>query len=90
MFAGDSACGTSADQSEAGLERLIRPPIQTGEDDAELQRKWLAFDAPVETILPLHGTRYGGRRPENEQPDPSQASFGSHPNRWALTVSMVA
>ena len=58
LLTGNSASGTSADQAEAGLERLIRPPIQTSEDDAELRRRWLAFDRSVATVLPYHGTGY--------------------------------
>jgi hypothetical protein len=58
LLTGDSASGASADQAEAGLERLIRPPIETSEDDAELQRGWLAFDRLVSTVLPYHGTGY--------------------------------
>lgn len=61
LFAGDSACGASADQAEAHVERLLRPPIETSEDDAELRRKWLAFDRPVATVLPLRGTGYTDR-----------------------------
>jgi hypothetical protein len=58
LLTGDSASGTSTDQAEAGLERLIRPPIDTSEDDAELRRRWLAFDRPLATVLPYHGTGY--------------------------------
>jgi hypothetical protein len=56
LLTGDSAMGTTADQAKAGLERLIRPPIETSVDDAELRRQWLAFDRPVATVLPFHGT----------------------------------
>ena len=61
LLTGDSASGTSVDQAKAGLERLIRPPIDTSVDDAELRRRWLAFDRPVSTVLPFHGTGYVGR-----------------------------
>lgn len=61
LLTGDSAAGTSADQTEAGLERLIRPPIETSVDDTELRRQWLAFDRPVATVLPFHGTGYVDR-----------------------------
>ena len=64
LLTGDSASGTSADQAKAGLERLIRPPIDTSVDDAELRRQWLAFDRPVATVLPFHGTGYVGRSAE--------------------------
>ena len=64
LLTGDSASGTSADQAEAGLERLIRPPVQTSEDDAELRRQWLAFGRPVATVLPYHGTGYIDRPTE--------------------------
>ena len=47
LLTGDSASGPSADQAKAGLERLIRPPIDTSVDDAELRIQWLAFDRPV-------------------------------------------
>jgi glyoxylase-like metal-dependent hydrolase (beta-lactamase superfamily II) len=64
LLTGDSASGTSADQAKAGVERLIRPPIDTSVDDAELRRQWLAFDRPVATVLPFHGTGYVGRSAE--------------------------
>jgi glyoxylase-like metal-dependent hydrolase (beta-lactamase superfamily II) len=64
LLTGDSASGTSADQAKAGVERLIRPPIDTSIDDAELRRQWLAFDRPVATVLPFHGTGYVGRSAE--------------------------
>ena len=55
LLTGDSASGPSVDQAKAGLERLIRPPIDTSVDDAELRRQWLAFDRPFATVLPFHG-----------------------------------
>lgn len=58
LLTGDSATGTSVDQAKAGLERLIRPPIETSVDDAELRRQWLSFDRLVATVLPFHGTGY--------------------------------
>ena len=61
LLTGDSATGASADQAKAGLERLIRPPIDTNVDDDELRRQWLAFDRPVITVLPFHGTGYVDR-----------------------------
>ena len=61
LLTGDSASGTSADQAKDGLERLIRPPIDTSVDDTELRRQWLAFDRPVATVLPFHGTGYFDR-----------------------------
>jgi glyoxylase-like metal-dependent hydrolase (beta-lactamase superfamily II) len=61
LLTGDSAMGTTADQAKAGLERLVRPPIETSVDDAELRRQWLAFDRPVATVLPFHGTGYVDR-----------------------------
>jgi len=61
LLTGDSASGASADQARDGLERLIRPPIDTSIDDAELRRQWLAFDRPVATVLPFHGTGYISR-----------------------------
>jgi glyoxylase-like metal-dependent hydrolase (beta-lactamase superfamily II) len=61
ILTGDSATGTSVDQAKAGMERLIRPPIDTSVDDAELRRQWLAFDRPVATVLPFHGTGYVDR-----------------------------
>ena len=61
LLTGDSASGTSSDQAKAGLERLIRPPIDTSIDDAEIRRQWLAFDRPVATVLPFHGTGYVDR-----------------------------
>ena len=61
LLTGDSASGTSADQAKGGLERLIRPPIDTSVDDTELRRQWLAFDRPVASIMPFHGTGYTNR-----------------------------
>jgi glyoxylase-like metal-dependent hydrolase (beta-lactamase superfamily II) len=65
LLTGDSASGTSANQAEVGLERLIKPPIETSEDDADLRRKRLAFDRPVATVLPYHGTGYVDRPAED-------------------------
>jgi glyoxylase-like metal-dependent hydrolase (beta-lactamase superfamily II) len=61
LLTGDSAMGTTADQAKAGLERLVRPPIETSVDDAELRRQWLAFHRSVATVLPFHGTGYVDR-----------------------------
>jgi glyoxylase-like metal-dependent hydrolase (beta-lactamase superfamily II) len=58
LLTGDSAMGTTADQAKASLERLVRPPVETSVDDAELREQWLAFDRPVATVLPFHGTGY--------------------------------
>jgi glyoxylase-like metal-dependent hydrolase (beta-lactamase superfamily II) len=62
LLTGDSATGTSANQAKAGLERLVRPPIETSVDDAELREQWLAFNRPVATVLPFHGTGYIDRQ----------------------------
>jgi hypothetical protein len=51
----------TAPQAKVGLEHLIRPPIDTSIDDAELQRQWFAFDQTVGTVLSFHGTGYIGR-----------------------------
>ena len=51
LLTGDSATGTNANQAKAGLERLVRPPIETSVDDAELREQWLAFNRPVSTVL---------------------------------------
>ena len=61
LLTGDSAMGTTANQAKAGLERLVRPPIETSVDDAELRRQWIAFHRPVATVLPFHGTGYVNR-----------------------------
>ena len=62
LLTGDSAMGTTANQAKAGLERLVRPPIETSVDDAKLREQWLAFDRPVATVLPFHGTGYIDRQ----------------------------
>ena len=62
LLTGDSATGTNANQAKAGLERLVRPPIETSVDDAELWEQWLAFNRPVSTVLPFHGTGYVDRQ----------------------------
>ena len=62
LLTGDSATGTRANQAKAGLERLVRPPIETSVDDAELREQWLAFNRPVATVLPFHGTGYIDRQ----------------------------
>ncbi|MGH9982382.1 MAG: universal stress protein [Nitrososphaeraceae archaeon] len=56
LLTGDSAMGTTADQAKAGMERLVRPSIETSLDDAELRRQWQFFNRPVATVLPFHGT----------------------------------
>lgn len=58
LFAGDAAMGTTADQADSGIERLIRPPAGLSTDDTELRRQWLSFSRPVATVLPYHGTGY--------------------------------
>jgi glyoxylase-like metal-dependent hydrolase (beta-lactamase superfamily II) len=81
LLTGDSASGTSSDKANAGLERLIRPPIDTSVDDTELRRQWLAFDRPVATVLPFHGTGYVDRSP----PDISSSMrplVRSEPTYW--------
>ena len=65
LLTGDSATGTNANQAKAGVERLVRPPIETSVDDAELREQWLAFDKPVATVLPFHGTGYIDRQADD-------------------------
>lgn len=62
LLTGDSAMGTTAGQAKAGLKRMVRPPIETSVDDAELREQWLAFHRPIATVLPFHGTGYFDRR----------------------------
>lgn len=62
LLTGDSATGTSANQAKAGLVRPVRLPIETSVDDAELREQWLAFNRPVATVLPFHGTGYIDRQ----------------------------
>jgi hypothetical protein len=81
LLTGDSASGTSSDQARAGLERLIRPPIDTSVDDAELRRQWLAFDRPVATVLPYHGAGYIDRPPA-ELISIMQPLVRSEPTHW--------
>jgi glyoxylase-like metal-dependent hydrolase (beta-lactamase superfamily II) len=81
LLTGDSASGTSSDQARAGLERLIRPPIDTSVDDAELRRQWIAFDRPVATVLPYHGTGYIDR-PPTELVSIMQPLMRSEPTHW--------
>ncbi len=81
LLTGDSASGTSTDQAEAGLERLIRPPIDTSEDDAELRRGWLAFDRPLSTVLPYHGTGYVDR-PATDLASVMRPLIRSEPTSW--------
>jgi glyoxylase-like metal-dependent hydrolase (beta-lactamase superfamily II) len=81
LLTGDSASGTSADQAEAALERLMRPPIETSVDDTELRRQWLAFDRPVATVLPYHGTGYVDR-PAAELASIMRPLVRSEPTYW--------
>ena len=81
LLTGDSASGTSADQAKAGLEHLIRPPIDTSVDDAELRRRWLAFDRPVATVLPFHGTGYIDRSAA-DLASIMQSLVRSEPTNW--------
>ncbi|MGA8485107.1 MAG: MBL fold metallo-hydrolase [Nitrososphaeraceae archaeon] len=62
LLTGDSAMGTTSNQSKAGSERLVRPPIETSVDDTGLREQWLAFDRLVATVLPFHGTGYIDRQ----------------------------
>jgi glyoxylase-like metal-dependent hydrolase (beta-lactamase superfamily II) len=61
LLTGDAAMGPTAPQTEAGEEYLIRPPVGMNVDDAELRERWLAFDRPVASVLPYHGTGYVDR-----------------------------
>jgi glyoxylase-like metal-dependent hydrolase (beta-lactamase superfamily II) len=81
LLTGDSASGTSADQAKAGLERLIRPPIDTSVDDAKLRKQWLAFNKPVATVLPFHGTGYVDRSAANLA-SIMQPLVRSQPTNW--------
>ncbi|HEY6587342.1 MAG TPA: hypothetical protein VIY98_03525 [Nitrososphaeraceae archaeon] len=67
LLTGDAAMGTTANQAEAGLERLIRPPIDFNVDDAKLREQWLVFDfnLPFSIVLPFHGTGYIDGRKED-------------------------
>ena len=62
LLAADAAMGPTAPQADRGVEYLVRPPITTNVDDDELRRGWLAFDRPVASVLPYHGTGYLQRR----------------------------
>ena len=81
LITGDSASRTSATQAKAGLERLIRPPIDTSEDDAELRRQWLAVNRPIATVLPYHGTGYIDR-PAADLGSIMQPLVRSGPTYW--------
>ena len=39
LLTGDSAMNITASQAKAGLERIVRPPIETSVDDAELREQ---------------------------------------------------
>ena len=62
LLTADPAMGTTSNQSKAGSERLVRPPIETSVDDTGLREQWLAFDRLVATVLPFHGTGYIDRQ----------------------------
>lgn len=61
LITGDAAMSTTAPQAEAGVEHLVRPPLGTNVDDQQLRKNWAAFDRPVATFLPYHGTGYVNR-----------------------------
>ena len=82
LLTGDSAMGSTSDQAKAGLERLIRPPIETSVDDPELRRQWLDFDRPVATVLPFHGTGYVDR-PAADLASIMRPLVRSEPTYWA-------
>ena len=46
-------------------QRPVRPPIETSVDDSELREQWLAFNRPVSTVLPFHGTGYIDRQTDD-------------------------
>ena len=58
LITGDAAMGTSSGRAKAGVEKVIRPPMQLSTDDDELREHWLSFKRPVASILPYHGTGY--------------------------------
>jgi glyoxylase-like metal-dependent hydrolase (beta-lactamase superfamily II) len=61
LITGDAAMGTSSSQAKAGVETVIRPPMQLSVDDDELRKQWVSFNRPVASILPYHGTGYMDR-----------------------------
>jgi glyoxylase-like metal-dependent hydrolase (beta-lactamase superfamily II) len=67
LFTADAAMGPNADQTAAGIERLIRPPAELSTDDRELRRQWLSFSRPVASVLPYHGTGYVDRAADMQQ-----------------------
>jgi glyoxylase-like metal-dependent hydrolase (beta-lactamase superfamily II) len=58
LLAGDAAMGPTAVQTEKGVEYLIRPPVTMNVDDDELRTRWRAFQRPLASVLPYHGTGY--------------------------------
>lgn len=64
VLAGDSAMGPTGPQAADGLERLIRPPIETNVDDEQLRLNWMGFARPVSHLGPYHGNAYMGRGDE--------------------------
>ncbi|MDQ3783414.1 MAG: MBL fold metallo-hydrolase [Actinomycetota bacterium] len=67
LLAGDSAMGPTNPQTASGVERLIRPPVFTSTDDAQLRRNWIEFDKPVAHLGPYHGSVYVGRSEAMEE-----------------------
>jgi len=61
LLAGDSAMGPTNPQTASGVERLIRPPVFTSTDDAQLRRNWIEFAKPVAHLGPYHGSVYVDR-----------------------------
>lgn len=58
LMTGDAAMGPTATATQAGSEYLIRPPFPLMVSDAQLRADWLAFNRPLNTVLPFHGTGY--------------------------------
>jgi len=58
LLAGDAAMGPTDEQTQNGMERLIRVPARLSYDDELIRQNWLAFDKPVSHVAPYHGTIY--------------------------------
>lgn len=58
LFTGNAAMGAIIDETQRGVERLIRPPVEMNVDDGGLRQRWVAFDRPITGIAPHHGTVY--------------------------------
>jgi len=58
LLTGDAAMGPTDEQTNNGIERLIRVPARLSYDDELIRQNWLHFNKQVAHVAPYHGSIY--------------------------------